>query len=266
MYLRNHKDTEREINPFPASAERAFVCLVFRLRRFRGLLQHMTRSYEAADESHLEQRSAFAIVLPFQKISALPKLNLLLFGGLFCSPRCIPCFNAAHLPRHWVQVRFHHHQHSIKMSAAAGWRGLPVFQAQVTRVAPTAALVPATDKFRGQSLGLSLWLAEWARFASSSHVSRERASAASRNTGLSRTDRETKPVGALWIIAGFTTAENSSEPLAAMPCHPCAASCRASRGRQSPSSPGSVSAPREVGAWRGCAWAGLGDLGCPCGG
>lgn len=98
MYLRNHKDTEREINPFPASAERAFVCLVFRMRRFRGLLQHMTRSYEAADKSHLEQRSDFAIVLAFQKISALSKLNLLLFWVLFCSLHCIPCFKGCTSP------------------------------------------------------------------------------------------------------------------------------------------------------------------------
>lgn len=37
---------------------------------------------------------------------------------------------------------------------------------------------------------------------------------------MSKTDSETKPVGALWIIAGFTTAENCSEPDAEMPCHP----------------------------------------------
>lgn len=49
---------------------------------------------------------------------------------------------------------------------------------------------------------------------------------------LSRTDSETKPVGALWIIAGFTADENHSQPDAGMPCRPCAACCQASRGRQ----------------------------------
>lgn len=50
---------------------------------------------------------------------------------------------------------------------------------------------------------------------------------------MSRTDSETKPVGALWVIAGFTAAENHSEPDAKMPCHPWsrAGCCQASRGR-----------------------------------
>jgi len=98
LYLRNRKDTEREINPFPARAERAFVCLIFRTRRFRGLLQHMTRSYEAADKSHLEQRSDFAVTLAFQKISALSELKLPLFWSLFCSLPCIPCFRGCTSP------------------------------------------------------------------------------------------------------------------------------------------------------------------------
>lgn len=76
------------------------------MRRFRGLLQHMTRSYEAADKSRLEQRSDFAIVLAFQKISALCKLNLLLFWGLFCSVHCIPALKTAHLPQHWFMYAF----------------------------------------------------------------------------------------------------------------------------------------------------------------
>lgn len=79
---------------------------------------------------------------------------------------------------------------------------------------------------------------------------------------MSRTDSETKPIGALWIIAGFTTAENYSEPDAEMPCCP-----RHHRNAlQSPSSqavspvpgkqgPGGAVPRQGVGIWGGLAGA-----------
>lgn len=65
----------------------------------------MTRSYEAADKSHLEWRSDFTIMLAFH-ISALSKLNLLLFWDLFCSFLCILYFKGCTSPT-TVHVRFH---------------------------------------------------------------------------------------------------------------------------------------------------------------
>lgn len=116
----------------------------------------MTRSYEAADKSHLENRSDFAIALAFQEISALFELNLLLFWGLFSSLRFVPCCKGCACLTALVSRRLSpapaHHQNVC----CDGLEGLPVFQAQGTSVEPAAAFTPATDKFRGQSLSLSL--------------------------------------------------------------------------------------------------------------
>lgn len=108
------------------------------------------------------------------------------------------------------------------MSAATGWRGCPcskpkaqVLNQQPRSLQPRTSLEDKASPYRSACRAGSFRKLV-ARQPPASVGSRQEHG----GKRLSGADSETKPFGALWVIAGFATAEICSEPDAEMPCHP----------------------------------------------
>lgn len=144
----------------------------------------MTRSYEAQTKAiwntdqTLPSRWLFRFLLCSSQTCCY-------FGGYFphspCCQGCI-CATAPSAPRLSPAPAQHHNV------CCEGLQGLPVFQAQGTSVAPGATSAPATDKFREQSLCLSLGLQSRlvSQAGRSSAASERRLPAGARREGAER--------------------------------------------------------------------------------